>query len=380
MTIDSDKKVLVAVSGGSDSMCLLNLLAEMGIDIIVAHFNHRMRDNSTDDAVFVQKYCEEHDILYCIGEADGNLRSEDDARKARYAFLEECADDFGCDYIATAHNKNDNAETVLLNLTRGSGATGLCGIPEMRGRIIRPILDMTKAEILDYDRSHGIPFVEDPTNVTDDYHRNLIRHQVLPVLESINPNVVDAIFRCSKLLKEDDDYLNSLSENINPLTAPRPLASRFIRHNCPTGLSYDQMETVLNLGDGYKEVDLPGMKIVKEQGRLIFTPEAPSYVVSMEEIIVHNELINQLINCDSIKGEVRVSVRQPGDKFRVAGRNCTKTLKKLYLEAKLTKSQRDAWPVIRDEEGILWVYKLGVAERALAAPGDKAYYIKVQEQ
>lgn len=354
-------------------MCMLSLLISKGEDVVAAHFNHKIRGEESDrDAEFVRSYCEQKNIPLITGEAEEPLHSEEQARAARYAFLQKAAEESGCEKIATAHNMDDNAETVLLNLTRGTGPRGLCGIPPQRENIIRPLLSMTRSEIEAYNAEHGIPCVEDSTNASDDYSRNIIRHKVLPVLKELNPRVVEAIYRTSQILREDEEYF----ENGND----RALRAREIRNSCPRPLSYDQVEAVLNLGDGYKQLDLPGIRVVKDRGKLFFTPENREYEVKIEKGIVNNQLINSCIKSDSIKGELRVTNRRPGDRLRVAGRNCTKTLKSLFLEADMTQAERDAVPIIRDDEGILWVCGLALAERAKAAPGDEAYIITVTEK
>ena len=370
-------KILAAVSGGADSMCMLS---KLGDDVIVAHFNHKIRGAEADrDAEFVKNYCDEHGIECVIGVAEKPLTSEEEARKARYEFLEKTAEMYECDKIATAHTKNDNAETVLLNLCRGAGSKGLSGIPYCRGKIIRPILDMTREEVERYNLENGIPHVEDSTNYTDDYSRNIIRHKIIPVLKEINKNVIDEIYRTSLLLKEDEDFFDKYIEgNVNG--QEKAIQSRIIRKNCPKSLSYEQVESVLNLGEGYKRIDLPGIRVIKDRGKLFFEDIKKEYEVTLEECIVNKELTNDYIKCDSIIGIPSVSHRMPGDKLRVYGRNCTKTLKQLFIEADMTQNERDSWPLIRDDEGVLWVYKLAVAERAKANIGDRAYKIVVTEK
>ena len=207
MTIDFCEKydmlpksgiVLCAVSGGKDSMCLLEMLRGLapvyGFELCCAHFNHKLRGKESDrDSAFVEAYCKERDIPCYVGSDDvsayaeeNGLGIEEAARTLRYAFLEKTADEIGALCIATAHTAPDNAETLLLNLVRGSGLKGLCGIPPVRGKIIRPLLQTTGEEVLKYLEEKGIPHVEDSTNETDDYTRNRLRHRVVPELRSLN--------------------------------------------------------------------------------------------------------------------------------------------------------------------------------------------------
>ena len=343
-------------------------------DGIVAHFNHKMRKESDDDARFVWQWCVDHDRVCVIGEAYGELKSENEAREARYAFLRETAQELGCDRILTAHNMNDNAETVLFNLARGTGSKGLCGIPEVRDNIYRPMLNVSRKEIEKYLEDNNIPYVIDKTNLTDDYSRNLIRHKVIPELEKINPNAVEAIYHMSLLLKSDEDFIEKSEMSDHPAKM-----SRYIRDNCPRTLSYEQVQSVLNMGEGYKELNLPGITVIKDRGNLYFEKPEISFDVELEEINVNNVLTNDLISCDLIKGNIKIGTRKPGDKYRPLGRNCTKTLKSLFLEANLTQAERNAWPVLRDDEGIIYVYKFGPDERVAASKNKKAIKIKIKE-
>ena len=185
--------VLCAVSGGRDSMALLHLLLDMaekgGFRVAAAHFNHRLRPTADRDEAFVRDWCRARDVpLVCgIGDARAFARQagtslEDAARTLRYQFLESTADRLGAERIATAHHREDNAETVLLHLLRGSGLQGLGGIPPVRGRIVRPLLEMGREDINSYIQMNSIPFVEDETNRDTAFPRNRLRLEVLPLL------------------------------------------------------------------------------------------------------------------------------------------------------------------------------------------------------
>ena len=434
MSINADKlkdviipgsKLLCAVSGGADSMCMLNLLYNnrdrLGIDIAVGHFEHGIRgDESLRDADFVEDYCRELGIEYLIGHGDvlkyasvHSLGTEEAARLLRYRFLESAALEFGCDYIATAHNADDNAETVIFNLCRGGGIPGLSGIPVKRDNIIRPMLPFTRAEIEEFISSNRIPYVDDSTNSKDDYSRNVIRHRVMPVLKEINPALSLNVFRSSTILRDDEDYLNSQAERFiekfyDGSSVPvkelgelhRAVSSRVVRKLVIGSLSYEHVDLVLQLCniDGLAFADIPGVRIRKEQGRVYFTevPEGripdilleygKEYVlkdaglVICSEITAFPETVHDLLNTfyikyDEIHEGIVCSSRRPGDRLRIYGRNCSKSLKQLFLEAGYTERQRDITPVFRDSEGVLAVYKLALAERAKPCPGEKAVKI-----
>ena len=193
-------RVLAAVSGGADSMCLLHALltlrASLDITVAAAHFNHQLRPEAEAEERFVRAWCAEHEVPCHTGR--GNVAAqaaaagtgiEETARQLRYAFLEDAAEQAGADRIATAHHAGDNAETVLLHLIRGSGLRGLGGIPSVRGKVIRPLLTVERREIEAYLARHCIPHVEDASNQDTAYRRNYLRREILPRLEQLNPRL-----------------------------------------------------------------------------------------------------------------------------------------------------------------------------------------------
>ncbi|MBR2880245.1 MAG: tRNA lysidine(34) synthetase TilS, partial [Oscillospiraceae bacterium] len=211
-------KVLCAVSGGADSVALLHFLSKMeDVKLAAAHYNHCLRGTESDaDEEFVKTLCGKLGIECVTGRGDvaayaaeSGKSTEEAARTLRYEFLEKTARELGCSCIATAHNADDNAETVLLNLTRGTGLKGLCGIPPVRGKIIRPFLQNTREEIEHYLEQNGLEHIEDSSNALDDYSRNRIRHYVSPVLRQLNPSYTSAIARMTESLREDEEYISS---------------------------------------------------------------------------------------------------------------------------------------------------------------------------
>lgn len=220
MTRPGDR-VICAVSGGKDSMALLHALwalgPKLGLTVSCAHMNHQLRgDESRRDAAFVADFCEKNGIPLATETADvrayakkHGIGIEEAARVLRYSFL------LGLDpqaKIATAHTAEDNLETVLMHLLRGSALHGLSGIPPVRDRIIRPLLTVSRAEIAAYLEEAQIPHVEDSTNGTDDCLRNRLRHHVLPLLEAENPNLPDTITRLTEALRREDSFLAALAE------------------------------------------------------------------------------------------------------------------------------------------------------------------------
>lgn len=228
---------LCAVSGGLDSMCLLEMTVrwgrEQGRRVAAAHFNHQLRGAEADrDEAFVRDWCAAHEIPFFPGRGDvrafaekHGYSTEEAARQLRYEFLEETRrrEGFGC--ILTAHHADDSAETMLLNLLRGTGLKGLTGIPEKRDSILRPLLGMTRAELAAYAAEHRIPFVEDSTNAADDAARNVLRHQVLPVLKELNPRTVENMSRTASLLAADEAALEADCQKLLAQCAVTPNVS-----------------------------------------------------------------------------------------------------------------------------------------------------------
>ena len=214
-------RVAVGVSGGADSMALLNILLllknEYEIDIAVAHIEHGIRGKeSLDDALLVESFCNDNNIEFhklsinAVEEAkEANLGVEEYSRNKRYEFFSS----LGCDKIATAHNLTDNIETVVQRIARGTGLKGLCGIPPVRDNIIRPLINITSEEIRDYCNANSVCYRVDSTNLTDDYSRNFIRNNVLPLLKSLNWGYQISFNSLINDLNEDYRYIENCVDN-----------------------------------------------------------------------------------------------------------------------------------------------------------------------
>ncbi len=421
-------RVLCAVSGGADSMALLHMLSQRPeLTVCAAHFEHGLRgEESLRDAAFVEDYCRGHGIPCLVGHGEvkgyahgRGLGMEEAARELRYAFLERAADALGCDTIATAHNADDNAETVLLHLLRGSGLDGLRGIPRRRGRIVRPLLDTTRAEIERYLEENRIPHIEDSSNASDDYSRNLLRHRVMPVLRMLNPRVSEAMGRTARLLERDGACLDRQAAglmheagkgsflSLEELRAQDPaIATRAIRALGPEPMSCERAEAALAFigSDETGVLEVPGGRLRRERGRLFRdggepVSELPERELPREGVLaipeaglslrvqplVKKEEINGLfktydLKCEKIHGKITCTGRREGDRFHPAGRGCGKSLKALFGEAGLTRRERALVPILRDEAGILAVLGFGQDERSLAGNGDPVLRITWTEE
>lgn len=407
--------MLCAVSGGMDSMYLLCRLRELGYDLAAAHYNHGLRGEESDrDEVFVRDFCEKQGIPFLSEKGDAaawsrdrGLSVEEGARKLRYTFLARAAADMGAAVIATAHNADDNAETMLLNLLRGTGLRGLGGIPPERGNIRRPMLNISRAEIEAYIRTHGIPYVEDSTNGEDIYTRNRLRHEVMPVLRELNPAFVRTAGRTAELLRRDGEYLDWLAEEfvrehgrgnalpVKELTAlPEAVMSRAVRRMGGECVSALQTGAILALQPG-EVTDVSGMRVGRTRDRLFFgireaepIPERP--VVPDEWVLIPEaglaarlatgesepEEIHRSFNifsfsCENIYGNMTIASRREGERFRPAGRSVSKSLKQVFQEQDIPPWERDGVPILRDEKGIIYVYGVGGDERVRPRPGEK---------
>lgn len=228
--IQENDVIIVAVSGGPDSMCLLdNLLclkAELKIkEIVVAHMNHMLREEAKEETEYVQKYCQDKEIKCFVKFVDitsiskeQKIGTEEAGRQERYKFFDEVAKEVNADKIAIAHNCNDNVETVLMHMLRGSGISGLCGIkPYREGKFIRPLIKCNRKEIEEYCKEANLNPKFDKSNDDNTYTRNKIRNELIPYIQKeFNPNIIDTIDRLSELITDEEKYMEKVTiENYN---------------------------------------------------------------------------------------------------------------------------------------------------------------------
>lgn len=423
-------RVLCALSGGKDSVFLLRLLLKMAperkLTVGAAHLNHQLRGaESLRDETFVKTLCRDWNVPLYLERRDAaeyakarHLGTEEGARQIRYDFLEHVRVQHGYDVIATAHQADDQAETMLLNLARGSGTRGLAGIPPVRGNIIRPILNISGKEIVRCLSEWGIDYVEDSTNADDTYRRNLVRHQVVPVLTEINPRFVSHAAAAALSLREDDACLQAMARDFlkkhyhdgeldaKALAAlPVPIAVRVLQNLCGTALTRLHAGEILSLcgGTERKSLSIPGQTVRYEQGKLLFYEEekndraikevplegpqgscvAGNYRISWETgrctSQIHNSLNTFVLKYENIDEIVWITEKKNGDRFCPVGRNCTKTLKALFQERNMTSRQRALTPVLRDSSGVVAVPGFGMDRRFLAEIGDEVIRVFCEE-
>ena len=403
-------RVLCAVSGGLDSMCLLHFMtdwgAENGFTVTVAHFNHHLREDADRDETFVRDWCAAHDISFFAGQ--GNVRDlaereglsiEEAARKLRYAFLEETAAQEGCAAILTAHHADDNAETMLLNLVRGTGLKGLCGIPQARGILFRPFLSVPRTELAEYAAAHDLPHVEDATNGDPDAAaRNLLRLQVLPLLRQLNPRAVEHMNHSAALLREADDAmdevarrclrraslqpgrvtirLGDLAEVPEPVL-PRVLLGLFdllgVGRKDIGAVHLEALAALARRGKG--QLDLPhGVTARLAASRLILetlpTPASRAELVSgcplrwggyTLTLLDHREGEGLALCTGPAWETVSVSPCPAGERLTLPGTNGgARSIKRLCLDRRIPLTERDRLPAIFVDDRLAAVWRLGV--------------------
>lgn len=364
--INKNDSILVAISGGADSISLLNVMLDlkkkMDLVIGIAHLNHCLRaEESERDSNFVKKLAENLELnihLETINvkefQKQNSLSLEDAARKLRYDFLQRTAKQHRYTKIATGHTANDNAELVLMNLIRGAGASGLSGIPLKRGNIIRPIIEVTRMDVTDYLSSKNAEYVTDSSNNNKDFLRNKIRIDLLPKIESdYNNNIIEGLNRTSRIIKEDEEWIDTITLQLYgdtikcktdnsvtlsvPLINKLPLAAkrRVFRkaiEEIKGGLKKITLlhtEMIFNLTSSSKQslsVDLPDQIQVQKKGlALIFTRHEKKLRDLKPEDIMYNQTVDLLNNEETI---IKIPEISKNLSFTIISNNNQSDLKK----------------------------------------------------
>ncbi len=437
--LDRSDKVVVAVSGGPDSVCLLSVLHALAKDLEltlhVAHLDHRFRGaESAAEARFVEGLAKDLGIdatgegrdvpAYC---AERGLSAQAGAREVRYAFLQQCAKATGARRIALGHTANDQAETLLMRLVRGAGISGLSAIPPVRENIIRPLIGITRHEVLAYLQGQGIDFRTDPSNRRPVYTRNRVRHEVLPVLERFNPRIIESLATAADLLRDENDAIEAMLPGIMlkvlyaeggavrirreefsrllPALRRRVLRKAIELAAGDDAIDHSWIRTEEALGfmaeaQSGRSMEVPGGLLLereyddlviraRERETVFCVPLAipgetvvPAARLAIETVLLddlpdpgadgENYLWRAVFDYDKIPLPLYLRNRRPGDRFCPAGMGGrSKKLQDYFVDEKVPRMRRNAAPLLATEQDVVWIAGMRTDGRFLPGPGTK---------
>ena len=389
------EQIVCAVSGGADSMALLwgtYLLKDMlGISLSAAHFNHGLRGEESDrDEAFVREFCQRFDIPHSVGGGNvvaGKKGLEAAARDARYGFFATLSGK-----IATAHTADDNAETVLMHLVRGTGLKGLGGIAPINGKLIRPMLTITRQQVEAFLAEYHISYIEDSSNRGDDFLRNRLRHHVMPLLRQENPCIAENVSAMALRLRQDEaalaqqaayDTLPGVTElkTMHPAIRKRML-ERFLKENGvkePEAQHIALAEELVFSSKPSARAQFPGgvtlsrnydrLEVLRENLSLPTVELPESGVLEIPGFRVTVGPAEEIVNSATIftanpTGKLMLRCRSAGDEISLPGG--TKSVKKLFIDRKIPAHQRLQIPVIADDAGVVGIYGIGTNKTHIA--------------
>ncbi len=420
--LEQGDTVIVALSGGADSVSLINGLFSLkdkyNLTIMAAHVNHNLRgEEALRDEIFVKNLCKEKNVELFIKSVDvkqlakeQKISTELCGRNVRYDFFKDLHNKYNCK-IATAHTASDNAETLIFNLVRGTGLKGMCGIVPKREYIIRPLIYITRQQVENYCKENNLKFVTDSTNLTTDYTRNKIRHNIIPQLMELNPNFQETAVKNSRSFIEINNCISALADEaiVNAKTekgynakylnkldiAVKKTALLKIAKESGAKPENCHVESLVYCVENSGCVDMPdNVRAVCKQGFLRFTKSRtaidkfPEQVFSTKMNFNYNgnnysvkEVKSQnhmdLLSADIIEKSPVVRTRKPKDTFTLPYRNVTKSLKKLLNELKIPQEKRDSLVLIAQGSTVLWCQGVGVSKQGIS-DNDFGYKIVVE--
>ncbi|MHB8581002.1 MAG: tRNA lysidine(34) synthetase TilS [Ignavibacteriaceae bacterium] len=432
--IQEEDKVLVALSGGPDSVFLLNFLLKykkrFKIELGAVHINHLLRGK---EAVEDENFCRQLTLDFGIPfyASSKNVKSyakknkisiEEAGRKIRYSEFERISKKYGYNKIATAHNCSDNAETVLLNLIKGAGLRGISGIPFKRGNIIRPVISLTKKEILSYLEQNKINYRTDPSNLDSNYERNFLRNQIIPAIkEKLNPSFEETLLHSSEIFKDSHTYIQSGINNSfdsvvkfqkgklklsikNLLASASEIRVEFIKLGLekyfyiqPTFIDLKKILLLIEKHTGEKEELSQNLSALRERGViLIHRNEKPKVENAIKLKVGKSIKVNgkdfwikkiqntsplytsnkmrEYISGDKIKSSFTIRQWKPGDKFYPLGMKGTKNISDFLAEQKISSSTKKDQLVLTNGKKIVWVIGLRIDDRFKITNNTKKVY------
>ncbi len=401
--IEKNDTILMGVSGGADSVYLffglLSLKEKYNLNLKCAHINHGIRESAKRDELYVKSLCDKYDVEFNLLSTNMNeyalkekLSKEEAGRKLRYDFFNKIATSKA--KIALAHNFDDNMETILFRIIRGTGISGLRGIPYKRDNIIRPLLDTKRQTIEEELKKLGIPWMLDETNLTNDYSRNMLRNELIPFVEkNFNTSFKESLNRLRLNSTEIYDFISKETKaytNKNYLEVEKVidldqgLLNEVIRtfilrnKNNLNSIDRNHIEAFINLmkSENGKSINLPGINLYKHddkifaQGKTIDRNESSlnlgenftdfgKFELSKDKLNGEHVIV---IDYESINGNLKVTKRESGDRFNPIGLKGSKKLKDFFNDIKISPFLRNEIPIIRDEKDIVWVVPYRMSE------------------
>ncbi len=403
---DKSLPIIVGVSGGADSICLATVLKNFGYDVIVAHVNHNLRGNESNrDEDFVRNFAIKNKLTFEVLSIDIEKIADDKkiscemaGRNVRYNFFEKLSQKYNTDFIAVAHNMNDSAETILMNVIRGASVNGQKGIVPVNKKIRRPFLCVKRDEIESFLNEMSIDYVNDSTNFEDIYTRNFIRNQIIPLVKNVNPNIIETLTANSKITFDENDYIESVTDNIykkickksdNALTID--LSSEDLHISIKRRVIKKALETIFDDKKRISSVNIEDILNLKPEksfefgdcltirniyGKLWFVlnndavdfsynTKANSEVFIkeinktfkievLEKYIKNNNTM--CIDYDKINGEITIRSKKIGDKFEPLGLNGTQSVKDYFINKKIPYFLRNKIPVIVCNDEVIGVF------------------------
>lgn len=415
-------KILVGLSGGADSVTLLHILYSLSekysLTLYAAHINHNMRPTAKRDEDFSRNLCEKLGIEFFVKSADVNafakeksISGEEAGRIIRYDFFDEICKKYKITKIATAHNQNDSAETILMNFIRGSGLKGLIGIPYKRDNIIRPILDLSRDEIENYCKENSLEFMTDETNLTNVYTRNKLRLDVIPYIQNnINSNFTNRIVENSDIIAEENDFIeqyayNLFTEAIKYENGIYSINSKLLKdchtavlrrimmmylakvYNTQKHLERKFIDSSISLmkGQSGKILNLPDNIVLKNDYGILYAVKNIQHtaknikIIKTADVLAEKPSKKYIYLKPEFADRIVLRTRKDGDFFYPYGMEGRKKLKNFFSDIKLSRDKRENQPLLVSEnDDIIWVVGLRADRRFLADIGENSIRIEVK--
>ncbi len=438
------ERVLVGLSGGPDSVCLLHLLTELRgplkLTLSAMYVDHSLRPEDVKREMdFCRDLCKQWGVEFFTASVPtkdfartNKLSIQEAARHLRYKVLQDRAGLWEADRLATGHTADDQAETVLLRLLRGAGMRGLSGIPPVRDNIIRPLIQVKRAEIEEYLAQKGIEFITDPSNLKMDYLRNRVRREIIPLLSRYNPNLVETLARTADIMREEDAFIESFvnkammrlisrktDERVELFLSPlenmeivilRRVLRRIINETMGFGLSYEHIESIIDLirqerverlkiqqSSTGSRLSLPrGVRVIKGYSTLIITRERPKHLGEYQLQVPGETLLKEagivlissiydateikdlgdgkneaVFDLDTLSLPLTIRARRKGDYFYPLGLKGRKKLQDFFVDEKVPREERDTVPLLLSDDQIVWVVGHRIDERFKVTPSTR---------